>query len=133
MLKPTISKLPELVIFGGPLPKSWFYVISATVFHANLITGNIWPRVDEPLRCLACPFAKKQHFPTSHLWWWYLTSNLNSYHTLCRQRCKNVQECMQCLCIFYPCLGKSCATFNAVFLQNGIMLRLCAFKDLYGF
>jgi hypothetical protein len=47
--KPTISKLPELVIFGGPLPKSRFSAISATVFHANLITGNIRPRVDEPL------------------------------------------------------------------------------------
>ena len=49
MLKPTISKLPEVVIFGGPLPKSRFSAISANAFHANLITGNIWPRVDEQL------------------------------------------------------------------------------------
>jgi hypothetical protein len=47
----TISKHSELVIFGGPLPKYRFSAISATVFHANLIIGNIWPRVDEPL-CL---------------------------------------------------------------------------------
>ena len=46
VLKPTINKLPELVIFGGPLPKSRFSAISATVFHANLINGNIWPRVE---------------------------------------------------------------------------------------
>ena len=38
-----------MVIFGGHLPKSRLSAISATVFHANLITGNIWQRVDEPL------------------------------------------------------------------------------------
>ena len=42
MFKPIISKLPELVIFGGPLPKSQFSAISATVFQASLTTGNIW-------------------------------------------------------------------------------------------
>ena len=52
VLKPTISKLPELVIFGGPLPKYRFSAFSGTVFHANLKTGNIWPRVDELLWCL---------------------------------------------------------------------------------
>ena len=45
---PTVSKLPELVIFGDLLPKSRFSAVSATVFYANRITGNIWPRVHGP-------------------------------------------------------------------------------------
>ena len=45
---PTVSKLPELVIFGDPLPKSRFSAVSATVFYANRITGIIWPRVHGP-------------------------------------------------------------------------------------
>ena len=48
MRLPTVSKLPELVIFGDPLPKSRFSVVSATVFYANRITGNIWLRVLGP-------------------------------------------------------------------------------------
>ena len=40
-LKPTFSKLPELVIFGGPLSKSRLSATSATVFHANLNNCNI--------------------------------------------------------------------------------------------
>ena len=63
MPDPTVSKLPELVIFGGPLPKSQFSAIFAPVFHANLITGNIWPRVDEPLwhvyMCLRGSWSKQ--------------------------------------------------------------------------
>ena len=42
---PTVSKLPEMVIFGDPLPKSRFSAVSATVFYTNRVTGNIWPRV----------------------------------------------------------------------------------------
>ena len=45
MPDPTISKLSELVIFGGPLPTSKFFALSTTIFHADMITGNIWPRV----------------------------------------------------------------------------------------
>ena len=45
MPEPTVSKLPELVIFGGPLSTSQFSAISATIFHANMITVNIWLRV----------------------------------------------------------------------------------------
>ena len=45
MPEPTISKLPELVIFGGPLPKFQFPPVSAAIFYENVITGNIWPRV----------------------------------------------------------------------------------------
>ena len=41
----TISKLPELIIFGSLLPKSKFSAVSTAIFHANVITGNIWPRV----------------------------------------------------------------------------------------
>ena len=43
--EPTVSKLPELVILGGPLPTFQFFAISATIFHANMKTGNIWLRV----------------------------------------------------------------------------------------
>ena len=46
---PTVSELPELVIFGNPLPKSRFSAFSATFFYANRITDNIWPRVHGPL------------------------------------------------------------------------------------
>ena len=45
MPEPTVSKHPKLVIFGGPLTKSRFSAVSAAIFHANMITGNIWPRV----------------------------------------------------------------------------------------
>ena len=41
----TVSILPELVIFGGPLPQSQFVAVSAAIFHAKVITGNILPRV----------------------------------------------------------------------------------------
>ena len=54
MLKLTISKFPELAIFGFSLPKSRVSAISTTVFHANLITSNIWPRVDELLTAVLC-------------------------------------------------------------------------------
>ena len=42
MPEPTVSKLPELVIFGSPLSKSQY---SATIFHANVLTDNILPKV----------------------------------------------------------------------------------------
>ena len=45
MPEPTLSELPELVIFGGSLNTSQFSAISATIFQANMITGDIWPRV----------------------------------------------------------------------------------------
>ena len=45
MPEPTVSKLPELVIFDGPLPKSQFSAVSATILHANVTTGNSWPKV----------------------------------------------------------------------------------------
>ena len=47
----TVSKLPELVIFGGPLSKSQFSAVSATIFLVNVITGNIWSKVHGQL----CP------------------------------------------------------------------------------
>ena len=40
MPEPTVSKIPELVIFGGPLPIFEFYAISATIFYANKIIGR---------------------------------------------------------------------------------------------
>ena len=46
MPAPTVSKLPELTIFGGPLPKSQFSTVSAAIFYANGIPGNIWPSVN---------------------------------------------------------------------------------------
>ena len=45
MPEPTLSKLPELVVFGGPLPKFKFFAVSAAIIHGNVITVNIWPRV----------------------------------------------------------------------------------------
>ena len=45
MSKPTVSKLPELVILYGPLPTSKFLPYCSPIFHANVITGNIWPKV----------------------------------------------------------------------------------------
>ena len=35
-----------------------------------------------------------------------------------RQRCKNIQACKQCLCKFFPRLGKICAKFYAVLSQK---------------
>ena len=46
---PNVSKLPELLIFGNPLPKSQFSAVSTTVFYANRITSNIWPTFHGPL------------------------------------------------------------------------------------
>ena len=45
----TVSKFPELVTFGGPLPKSKFSAVSTAIFHANVITGNIWPKIHAQL------------------------------------------------------------------------------------
>ena len=45
MLEPIVSKLPELVKFDGPLPKSQISAISIATLHANMIAGNIWPMV----------------------------------------------------------------------------------------
>ena len=45
MPEPTVSKHPILVIFDGPLLKSQFSTVSAAIFHAYIIIGNIWPRV----------------------------------------------------------------------------------------
>ena len=60
--EPTVSKLPELVIFDGPLPKSQFSAVSATILHANVITGNIWPKVHGQLCQTSWPerYTKKQ-------------------------------------------------------------------------
>ena len=51
MPDPTVSKLPELVILCGPLSTTHFSARSAAIFHANMITGHIWPRVHGQL----CP------------------------------------------------------------------------------
>ena len=50
MSEPTISKLQELAIFGGPLPKTQFSKILAAIFHENVITGRTWLRVLGQLR-----------------------------------------------------------------------------------
>ena len=51
MPEPIASKLPELVIFGGTLPAWQFSAVSAAIFHANMITGNILPSVHGQLCC----------------------------------------------------------------------------------
>ena len=45
MPESTVFKLPDLVIFGAPLHTFQISTVSAAIFHENIKTGNIWPRV----------------------------------------------------------------------------------------
>ena len=54
----TFSKLPGLLIFGGPLAKSKLSALSAAIFPANVITGNIWPTVHGQLCWFKTVFSK---------------------------------------------------------------------------
>ena len=77
MPHPTASKLPDLVIFGGPRPTCKFAPFSATFLHANLITDNIWPRIHGHLWTLSDNLEKSASTLLSLLqkkpFWLFLT------------------------------------------------------------
>ena len=65
----TVSKLSEMVIFNSPLPTFQSSAISATIFHENMITGNIWLRVHGQLWQLGIKNNKFTQEPFSLVKW----------------------------------------------------------------